>query len=212
MRPPAFPRLRARLAVLAIAGVTASAAPAHAQVLEIGDDGAVQVHDGPQVFDAEGAHAIAPAARRAALPVRAGSPRLTPAFDRAGDETALSPALLSAVAWQESHHRLQAVSPKGALGPMQLMPGTARQLGVDPRDPEGNIHGGARYLRTLLDTFGGDLTLALAAYNAGPAAVRRYGGVPPFAETRAYVAGVMANLSRVAVAQTALAPLPVLSR
>ena len=75
---------------------------------------------------------------------------------------------------------------------MQLMPATARALGVDPRDPEANIAGGAHYLRQMADRFG-DWRLALAAYNAGPGAVARWGGVPPYAETRAYVSAVLAR-------------------
>lgn len=88
--------------------------------------------------------------------------------------------------YTESRYCPDAVSPKGALGLGQLMPGTARELGVDPFDPAQNLAGAARYLRLQLDAFG-SLELALAAYNAGPGAVRKHGGVPPFAETRAYV-------------------------
>ena len=74
---------------------------------------------------------------------------------------------------------------------MQLMPGTARQLGVDASDPSSNLEGGARYLRAQLDTFGGDLEKALAAYNAGPGAVQKYRGIPPYRETEAYVRQVL---------------------
>jgi soluble lytic murein transglycosylase-like protein len=90
---------------------------------------------------------------------------------------------------QESGWNPQAVSHKGAIGLAQLMPETARDLGVDPRDPQANLDGGARYLRMQFDTFG-TWPLALAAYNAGPAAVTRHGGIPPFAETRGYVRAV----------------------
>lgn len=94
-----------------------------------------------------------------------------------------------AVMRQESGGRADAVSPKGARGPMQLMPGTAAELGVDPNDPYQNITGGLTYLKQQMDTFG-DPQLALAAYNAGPGAVRKYGGVPPYAETQNYVQAI----------------------
>lgn len=99
---------------------------------------------------------------------------------------ALEPELLGALVFVESRYCQDAVSPKGALGLGQLMPGTAAALGVDASDPAQNLSGAARYLREQLDAFG-DVTLALAAYNAGPGAVSRYGGVPPYAETKAYV-------------------------
>lgn len=194
-------------AAVALAAGLAVAGPACAQVLEIGGAGQVTVYDQPAVFDGQAVRPLAPPtpppaprARAAAVSRRAASLRdLQPAFDRAGDAAALSPALLSAVARRESGGRADAVSPKGAQGVMQLMPSTARDLHVDARDPAQNVQGGARYLRAMLDRFGGDLPLALAAYNAGPAAVVRYGGVPPFAETRAYVDAVLADLSRRAV-------------
>lgn len=95
----------------------------------------------------------------------------------------------------ESQHRPDAVSPDGAQGLMQLMPRTARMLGVaDPFDPRANVEGGVAYLRRLADEFG--TVLALAAYNAGPGAVREYGGVPPFPETRGYVRSVLLALIR----------------
>lgn len=102
--------------------------------------------------------------------------------------------LIRAVIDVESGGNPRAVSPKGAIGLMQLMPDTAREVGVEnPFDPVQNVLGGARYLRRLLDHFEGDLRLALAAYNSGPAAVRRHGGVPPFRETVRYVEKVLSR-------------------
>ena len=104
----------------------------------------------------------------------------------------LDPALVAAVVSVESGFRPEAVSRKGAQGLMQLMPGTAASLGVgDPLDPAQNLDGGARHLGQLLTVYGGDLTRALAAYNAGEGAVQRHGGVPPYRETRAYVKKVL---------------------
>ena len=95
----------------------------------------------------------------------------------------------------ESAYRQNAVSSAGAIGLGQLMPATARDLGVDPRDPLQNLDGSARYLAMMLETFG-DPRLALAAYNAGPDAVRQYGGIPPYRETQNHVARVMAVVAR----------------
>lgn len=107
--------------------------------------------------------------------------------------TRLDPALVDAVISAESGFDPWATSRSGARGLMQLMPQTAAGLGVgDAYDPAQNVRGGTRYLRTLLDRFG-DVPLAVAAYNAGPAAVERYGGIPPYAETRAYVREVLAR-------------------
>ena len=114
-------------------------------------------------------------------------------FTAAGARHGVDPQLLSLIAERESGFRPTAVSPAGAQGLMQLMPGTARGLGVtDPFDPAQAIDGAARLLRGHLDTFG-TVDKALAAYNAGPGNVRRYGGVPPFAETQAYVAWIGAR-------------------
>lgn len=107
----------------------------------------------------------------------------------------LSPVLIEALVWQESRWNAAAVSPKGARGLAQLMPATARELGVDPADPNANLEGGARYLRAQLDRFDGDLEKALAAYNAGPGRVERANGIPRIRETQNYVAAIMTRLS-----------------
>ena len=106
--------------------------------------------------------------------------------DASAIQFGLDSDLVRAVVWVESRYCVDVVSPKGAIGLGQLMPATARDMGVDPFDPVQNLWGTARYLRVGYDAFG-DWTLALAAYNAGPGNVRRYGGVPPFAETQWYV-------------------------
>jgi soluble lytic murein transglycosylase-like protein len=112
--------------------------------------------------------------------------------DRISRANDLPPALVHAIIKAESNGQRKAVSPKGAAGVMQLMPFTSKRMQVaDPFDPIENIEGGIRYIKELLVTFEGDLTNAIAAYNAGPAAVRKYGGVPPYQETRLYVRRVM---------------------
>ena len=105
----------------------------------------------------------------------------------AAHRTGLPPALVESVARVESNLRPDAVSPKGALGVMQLMPATARALEADPRDTAQNIDAGARLLRELLIKYDGDVVKALSAYNAGSGAVDRYRGMPPYAETQDYV-------------------------
>jgi soluble lytic murein transglycosylase-like protein len=117
----------------------------------------------------------------------------------------LDPALLAGLVKQESGFDPNAGSPAGARGLTQLMPGTAAGLGVtNVLDPAQSLDGGAKYLRQQLDAFGGDVARALAAYNAGPGAVTRYGGVPPYAETQNYVRAVQAN----AAAYRAASPSP----
>ena len=112
-------------------------------------------------------------------------------IDAAAGKYNVDPALLRGLIRQESNFNANATSPAGARGLTQLMPGTASALGVDPSVPAQAIEGGAKYLRQQLDRFGGDPAKALAAYNAGPGAVQRYGGVPPYAETQNYVRKVM---------------------
>ncbi|MCL8208283.1 MAG: lytic transglycosylase domain-containing protein [Actinomycetia bacterium] len=111
---------------------------------------------------------------------------------QAAEQAGLPPSVFQALVQVESGYNPQAVSPKGAMGLTQLMPATARALGVsDPFDPAQSLAGGARYLAQLLRQFG-SLPLALAAYNAGPGAVQFYGGIPPYPETQAYVERVLA--------------------
>jgi soluble lytic murein transglycosylase-like protein len=128
----------------------------------------------------------------AALTPKSGDSRYAEIITRAAEKYQLRPELLRAVITAESNFNPNAVSRRGAQGLMQLMPGTAAALGVgNPFDPEQNIFGGARYLRQQLDRFDGDESLALAAYNAGPGAVTRYHGVPPFPETHQYITRVL---------------------
>jgi soluble lytic murein transglycosylase-like protein len=122
---------------------------------------------------------------------------LSALFTEAGKAHGVDPRLIAAVAHRESAFNPNAVSAVGAGGLMQLMPTTARYLGAtDVFDPRQNVNAGAKYLRMLLDTFHGDLDLTLAAYNAGPGAVQKYNGVPPYHETRAYVAAIRTAYSR----------------
>lgn len=137
-----------------------------------------------------GGTGVAPRADTGGLPY-------APLVAAAALEHDLPEALIHAVIRAESNYDPAAVSPKGAVGLMQLMPDTAREMGVaDARDPADNIRGGARYLKRLLGMFGNDLDRAVAAYNAGPGAVVRSGGTPPFAETRRYVPRVIEHFER----------------
>jgi soluble lytic murein transglycosylase-like protein len=202
-RPPIL--LSSRVLVAAIAAGS-WCGPAHADVLEIGVDGAQWIAGAaaPEAvvplsasYDAVPEDVVVPA--EAYADTADDGSAIPGAYAAKVDELArrfdLSPALLEALVWQESRWRADAVSPKGAQGLAQLMPGTADYLRVDAADPLQNLEGGARYLREQLDRFDGDLEKALAAYNAGPGRVEAAGGIPNIRETKAYVAAVMGRLS-----------------
>ena len=177
---------------------------AHAQVIDIGDDGSTHTYSGPVISSARGIAPIGPLVVDGSAAKAAISRNIRDAAAR----HQISAQLVEAVAWQESRFNPTAASPKGARGVMQLMPATARDLGVDASDVSANIDGGAAYLAALLHRFDGDILKTLAAYNAGPEAVQRFGGTPPFAETRAYVTAVLDRLARTAPAQAAYLEAP----
>ena len=132
---------------------------------------------------------------------------------RIARQNQLPPQLIHSVIRVESNYDPYAVSPKGALGLMQLIPSTARRFGVsDVFDPADNIQGGARYLKYLLELYKGDNALALAAYNAGEGAVSRYGGVPPYPETRNYVTQVRKRLEETAAPNETPEPVSAVQR
>lgn len=189
------------LLTAAFVGVFAAADAARAEVIEIAPSGAVTRYAAPAVYTSEGVRPISTV--RPVMPVAAYSrPYSAPsavvhaAITNAAQRQLLSRDLLEAVAWRESGFRQTALSPKGAVGVMQIMPSTALSLGVDRYDVHQNIEGGAAYLRAMLNRYGGNVNLALAAYNAGPGAVDRYGGVPPFRETQAYVGAIVGRLTQ----------------
>jgi soluble lytic murein transglycosylase-like protein len=138
-----------------------------------------------------------PAPAPAAAPQQPAPRDIHEVVNSAGERTRIDPDFIASVIRAESGGNPRAVSPKGARGLMQLMPQTAEQLGVkNTFDPEANVDGGARYLATLLEQYHGDAQKALAAYNAGPHRVQQYRGVPPYRETRAYVARVINDFNR----------------
>lgn len=139
--------------------------------------------------------AASPALVARNLPGGSGVRRWAPAIASASRSTGVSPRLIAAVMAEESHGNPRLRSSAGAIGPMQLLRQTAAHFRVNPYNPVQNILGGARYLRALLARFHGNLELALAAYNAGPGAVRRFGGIPPYRQTRRYVSQILGTLS-----------------
>jgi soluble lytic murein transglycosylase-like protein len=145
---------------------------------------------GFEIEDAAPASAVPPAPVAAQSPAVSPSPTALELADAAADKYGLPRELVRSVMAVESGFATSAVSRKGAIGLMQLMPETARDLGVNPNDPAQNVDGGTRYLRDLLLKYDGGLRHALAAYNAGPAAVEKYNGVPPYAETMDYIGRV----------------------
>jgi soluble lytic murein transglycosylase-like protein len=195
-----------RLSILFLASaVLLAAQPGLAQVAvrDAGEEGLVLSNlpgDAPPAAPPAAQRARAPASAEARPRAAANArrrERFAPIVRAAAQAHGLPEALLQALIEVESGFDAAAVSPKGAVGLMQLMPQTARELRVrDARDPAANVDGGARYLKDLLARHGGDLSLALAAYNAGPAAVQRSGGIPRFAETQAYVPRVIARYHR----------------
>ena len=196
-----------RLAI--VAAMALMAAPASADVLEIGDEGARWIagpQSSAQLSDTSGIPAP-PVELGAGYLIPAGaignaashSANIPPQYAATVHELAarfdLSPSLIEALVWQESRWQPNALSPVGARGLAQLMPGTAREMGVDPDDPFANLEGGARYLRQQLDRFDGDLEKALAAYNAGPGRVLRANGIPRIRETQNYVVSIIGRLA-----------------
>jgi soluble lytic murein transglycosylase-like protein len=203
---PARSSLRLGAATVGVAaGLLAS--PVSAQVMDIAPDGTVSMRQGSGAANWE---VVTPASDK--IVAQDGTPivpawaytdtspppvpaQYAAALTQAAAAANVSPALLSALVWQESRWNQAAISHKGAVGLAQLMPATARDLGVNPADPVANLTGGARYLRQLLDQFDGNVEKALAAYNAGPGRVRSSGGVPAIAETRNYVASIVRHIS-----------------
>ncbi|GAA4745902.1 lytic transglycosylase domain-containing protein [Sphingomonas daechungensis] len=194
------------IATFALASGLAVAGPAQAGVLEIGDDGTVKTlgdtpgatwtTDDQQEVTAEASDDIViPDKAVTVLADRGWSGGYAQAMVEIAKANDISPYLLEAVVWQESRWNPAARSRAGAIGLAQLMPGTARDLGVDPNDPLQNLSGGARYLRQQLNRFDGNVEKALAAYNAGPGRVMTAGGIPSIPETQAYVRAIVARLA-----------------
>jgi hypothetical protein len=178
-------RMRLVPVLLAVATVPAAVASGEGGVISFtGGDGLRRVVNVASLAPAPGS-----GVPRGAASLREG---LWPTVERVCRERGLDPGLVDLVIRMESGYNPRAVSPKGAMGVMQLMPGTAAMYGVrDAFDAAENIRAGVSYLADLMNRFGSDVGLALAAYNAGPEAVARHGGIPPYRETRNYVASIL---------------------
>src|ERR1700756_1363817 len=175
--------------------LTPSAAPAK-------NDEAIAILPGSSPTPATAPASVPPAAPPAQIRVSVTPANVAEVVGAASDRYRLDPDLVNSVIRAESGFKVHAVSPKGAQGLMQLMPGTASKLGVpNAFDPEANVDGGTRYLRELLERYNFDLVKALAAYNAGPHRVDQYHGVPPYRETRHYVASIVRDFNRKKLAQ-----------
>lgn len=190
--------------IFAAAFAAIASSPAHCEVFEISSSGNMveitKPHWQPEIVTPDISYpqiSAAPVATPISMVQSARGASVRQHIQYAASRYGISSALVDAVAWQESRYNNNARSPVGAIGVMQLMPGTARQLGVvDPSNVHQNIMGGAAYLRAQLDRFGNNVPLALAAYNAGPGAVQKYGGIPPYRETRNYVRQIMGRMSQ----------------
>ena len=191
--------------LIALAAAIGGADAARAEVLEVGEGGTVKVlSDAPNATWSSSEAAVTATSDDGASVPNSAITILTDqgwagAYAKAlvdiANANEISPYLLEAVVWQESRWNPSARSRVGAIGLAQLMPGTARDLGVDPRDPIQNLAGGARYLRQQLNRFDGNVEKALAAYNAGPGRVMTAGGIPSIPETQAYVRAIVARLA-----------------
>ena len=200
--------LKRRAAGLACALLVLSLGTARADVLAIGDDGSVTVNSGPALYMSSDLHpqplpqpSPRAAERSHSRPVAAvANPGVRMAIATSAANHAVSPALVSAVAWRESSFNADALSPKGARGIMQLMPDTARRYCTDTCLPSDNVEAGTAYLSELLARYDGDIVKALSAYDAGPGAVDRFGGMPPYRETKDYVDAILARMASNALA------------
>lgn len=192
-------QLRRGIAAAAAFAIAVHAGAAGAEVLEIGPNGSVKtlrdVPDATWSSDTAEQGGDVPNAALTVVDDQATTGAYAKTLQQVASAYDISPRLLETLIWQESRGNPAAVSRAGAVGLTQLMPATARQLGVDPRDPSQNIAGGAAYLRQQLNRFNGDIEKALAAYNAGPGRVSAAGGVPAIPETKAYVRSIVTKLS-----------------